>query len=329
MGSRRKAPKRCAEALRHSLSSANALLKEKGLSKFLEIIHLDYQNNLATVRDVGYGDYQVSIKSLYPKSSMPLCNGRKRENRLNELKNQYLNKLINNLKIIDIFYGPDRGYKNRSFYFEYTGNCGHQLLDTLAVLLKYKKRYTCQQCQPIKHGERQKVEGKLKKRTSTYIYWVSHHKKLPKKYHSFEAFKKEFGEKPHSRAKLELINNQYVWVNAIVSEDKDLILIESALRRNFRNSEIFKNALKMARVETEKGPRYRCASCKNLFKRTEVQIDHIEPIKDLDGKTLTKDNIIHRVWTDKIQVLDKVCHSFKSKAENKIRRENKKLKEKK
>lgn len=58
-------------------------------------------------------------------------------------------------------------------------------------------------------------------------------------------------------------------------------------------------------------------------------MDHIDPIADINGNPLNKQTLIERIWTDKIQVLDKTCHFLKSKEENKQRRKNKIDKKKK
>ena len=131
--------------------------------------------------------------------------------------------------------------------------------------------------------------------------------------------------------------------------------IISVLRREFRNSPLFRAAKKNARVEVPKynqdgseskkpAVMYRCAECKELYSekkdgKSQIQVDHIEPV--LDTKIGFKDwNMwIERmflgvdVWdekkgnipdvSDKLQILCLKCHKEKTDRENKERRRKK------
>jgi 5-methylcytosine-specific restriction endonuclease McrA len=83
-------------------------------------------------------------------------------------------------------------------------------------------------------------------------------------------------------------------------------------------------ALVAARVERNQ---YLCASCKLIFPRKEVQIDHIEPVTPTTGWE-SLDSFVTRlkVAVDKLQIICKTCHKKKSGAENETRRTSKKRK---
>jgi 5-methylcytosine-specific restriction endonuclease McrA len=136
------------------------------------------------------------------------------------------------------------------------------------------------------------------------------------------------GEKPFRRAKVELVNGEWTWNSLAITEEHEINLIATAVRQAFRHSDVYKKAIKDARVETEKGPRYRCAMCGKLAMAKQIQVDHIEPIAGMGDFKLDKSNVIDRIWTDRIQVLDKKCHAKKSAQENKLRTQNKRLQKK-
>jgi 5-methylcytosine-specific restriction endonuclease McrA len=72
---------------------------------------------------------------------------------------------------------------------------------------------------------------------------------------------------------------------------------------------------------------YLCASCKLIFTRKEVQIDHIEPVTPITGWD-SLDSFVTRlkVPIDKLQIICKTCHKTKSGAENETRRTSKRNK---
>jgi hypothetical protein len=311
----------------HTLKTTKNSLKEKGLSEYIFVVSIDKKNSFAIVEDKEFGKYRVDLKAFAPKTKFPLHKDRKFKNRKEAIVKKLVGTTINSNLILDVFYGPDRGYKNRSFYLEYQSPCGHIMIATYAYITKHKKTLVCMSCSSTEHGERKKIDGVLKKRTTTYIHWQRIKKTLPEKYHDFAVFKAEAGEKPYKRAELRILNDSLIWVPLESTIDRELNLIAQSLRSAFRHSEYYKKCLENARVETEEGPRYRCAACNLLFPRKYVQVDHIDPVSDVNGNSLTKENLIDRVWTEKIQVLDRKCHSKKTALENKIRKENKKSKE--
>lgn len=82
------------------------------------------------------------------------------------------------------------------------------------------------------------------------------------------------------------------------------------------------DALVAARVGRNQ---YLCASCKLIFPRKEVQIDHIEPVTPITGWD-SLDGFVTRlkVPTTQLQIICKECHKKKSGEENEIRRTSKK-----
>lgn len=308
----------------HTLETANYVLKEKNLDSFLWIQSIDNSVSTIKVVDKVYGIYTVDLKSLCPSTNFPIHKERRRAAKLLFLIKKYVGKTINGLKVTDIFYGPDKGYKNKTFYIEYTGMCGHKCTASHATLTRHKKKFSCQSCAATEHGERSKVDGKLKKRSSTYNHWQRIRNTLPDEYKDFSFFRKAAGDKPYKMARLRLIDGKPAWINLQIDEEnEDLLLIASAIRGAFRRSSYYKNALLAARIETAEGVRYICAVCLQLFKKKEVQVDHIEAIVSTDGFPLKKETVIDRVFTDKVQILDKKCHSKKSSVENALRRNNK------
>ena len=83
-------------------------------------------------------------------------------------------------------------------------------------------------------------------------------------------------------------------------------------------------ALVAARVARNQ---YLCASCKLLFTRKEVQIDHIDPVTPTTG-WVSLDSFVERlkVPIDKLQIICKTCHKTKSGGENETRRTSKRIK---
>lgn len=99
--------------------------------------------------------------------------------------------------------------------------------------------------------------------------------------------------------------------------------IFAALRRIFRWSPERKKALKGA-GDDKQG--YTCASCSKRCDRKGVAIDHVAPVVETSKGFQGWDIYVHRLFCSarNLQVLCKVCHSAKSKAENAERRKAKK-----
>jgi len=71
---------------------------------------------------------------------------------------------------------------------------------------------------------------------------------------------------------------------------------------------------------------HRCEECNDCFPASKMQADHIEPIIPLTGFD-SWGAVIERLYceVDGFQAMCKPCHKIKTKEENRIRRENKKL----
>ncbi len=106
--------------------------------------------------------------------------------------------------------------------------------------------------------------------------------------------------------------------------------IFGALRKCWRWTKERREVLNDSKV-TGKVDKFRCSECNKTRERKFVHVDHVfpvvDPLKGFEGF----DTYISRLYCDKtgLQILCSSCHSAKTKAENKLRRETKKkLKEK-
>ena len=303
---------------RHTKDTLNKVVTEAGYASFLSVV--DITDSGVLVSDSTYGKYLIDLKSFAPSMHIPLVKGRRTRERLAYL--QATKKKVAGYQVTRIFYGPDEGYKNRSFYIEYMAPCGHLTISTEAAIRSHpdKKCAACAVDSRTKHGVRQKKNTGIPPRSPEYNAWVSNKKKLPAGLaDSFNAFLAAVGPKPTKKARLVMVENSWVWEIRESHVDPEVELLATAVRQIFRRSRIYNNAITAARVETSDGPRYRCAICSNLAKRTEIQVDHIDPVHPKDGSDLTLDTLVRRIWNDNIQVVDRKCHSKKSMAENKER----------
>jgi hypothetical protein len=314
------------KVVKHNIETATKELIYRKLDHIIEVVSVDNLNGIVYLKDKSYGYYSTDIKSLCRSTKFPLIGHRKFVKKLEEMKSKYEGKEFLGVKVLEVFYGPDKGYKNRSFYFRYIGQCGHECIDTKAVMSKHRKTLKCRKCASTSHGARAKVNGVRPKRSPTYTSWVSAKKILPEKFHDFAVFLREVGEKPSKTAVIKIVDDTPMWevLDAYVDES-ELSLMASSLRQSFRHSRLYKECLNKAKIVTSEGVRYMCNNCKGLFPIKEVQVDHIDPVQPISGRPLEKNELIDRIWTDKIQVLDRKCHLFKSQRENSERRENKKL----
>jgi 5-methylcytosine-specific restriction endonuclease McrA len=91
------------------------------------------------------------------------------------------------------------------------------------------------------------------------------------------------------------------------------ILRRASLRWPERNE-----ALKNARVNRGQ---YKCASCKELFGRTAVAVDHIKPVIDIKEGQQSIDIYAERLFceAENLQALCHPCHDSKSRIENEMR----------
>lgn len=80
------------------------------------------------------------------------------------------------------------------------------------------------------------------------------------------------------------------------------------------------NVIKTARVERGS---YQCNICKQVgFKRTDLQIDHINPVVNIEEGFTTLDEFVSRLYVEEefLQAACRPCHEQKSLIENKMRK---------
>ena len=115
-------------------------------------------------------------------------------------------------------------------------------------------------------------------------------------------------------------------------EKKVGLVILKGLRDAFKRTKKYQNDLKSAKVTQ---PRYKqdgtrhkidsvffkCEHCLELFKQTEVQLDHIEPVIPTNDTYLnyTIHQMYDRIFNGKTQVLCKPCHKEKTRLETNAR----------
>lgn len=94
--------------------------------------------------------------------------------------------------------------------------------------------------------------------------------------------------------------------------------VVAALRRASLRWPPRHEAVKRARVERGL---YQCASCGELVKNKEFQVDHILPVVSIRDETTTMDEYINRLLCDVegFAILCLNCHKNKSHAENLMR----------
>lgn len=115
---------------------------------------------------------------------------------------------------------------------------------------------------------------------------------------------------------------------------KERNLLKGAIRRVFSRSELRKQAVEVSRVQHTDVNRPRvtkwskCPECKEFTPTYKMEVDHQEPIVPLNSslEQMSWDDVVNRTWCDEkgLVALCKICHNMKTKAENKIRRDNKK-----
>lgn len=117
---------------------------------------------------------------------------------------------------------------------------------------------------------------------------------------------------------------------------KERNLLKGCIRRTFSRSELREKAIAASRIDhfDPDRPRVkkwsRCAHCKELTPTYLGDLDHKDPIIPTDSsfENMSLDEVVDRTWCseDRLQFLCPTCHDEKTKAENKIRNENKKRK---
>jgi 5-methylcytosine-specific restriction endonuclease McrA len=88
--------------------------------------------------------------------------------------------------------------------------------------------------------------------------------------------------------------------------------VKAALRRTWGRSRQRQSALYNAKIAYGQ---YRCAKCGNIFRRKDIEVDHIDAV----GKFKNFDTYIERLFCDsnKLAILCKDCHKKKTKLDRK------------
>lgn len=116
---------------------------------------------------------------------------------------------------------------------------------------------------------------------------------------------------------------------------KDRNVVKGAIRRAFARSELYRKVKNANIVDhlDPKRPRVkkwcRCNICNMPEAYSYVVVDHIIPVVPLDSalEFMDANTLIDRVWCEEnnLQTCCKPCHNIKSRNENKLRRDFKKM----
>lgn len=117
---------------------------------------------------------------------------------------------------------------------------------------------------------------------------------------------------------------------------KEAGLIKGALRRVFSRSDLRKAALDSTRLTYEySDPNHKrvkkwseCFNCDMIVPTYTIDVDHTFPIVPVDKESfdLSPNELVDAMWCDpnNLRPFCKTCHTEKTQAENKLRRENRK-----
>ncbi len=119
---------------------------------------------------------------------------------------------------------------------------------------------------------------------------------------------------------------------------KDLGLIKEALRRAFSRSERRRAVIELSivdHIDTSR-PRVKtwcqCPKCKRFTPKSYMEADHIDPVVPVTSslKDMEVHDLLNRIWcaSNNLLAICEECHDTKTKAENKIRAANRKLRKK-
>ena len=102
-------------------------------------------------------------------------------------------------------------------------------------------------------------------------------------------------------------------------------ILRAGSRKWPQRYEAIKRALIGKRLDPSTGKmsnRYKCASCSNLFKADQIQVDHILPVVDVNDGFVDWNTYIDRMYPEAVgfQILCSECHSVKTQNERKMRK---------
>lgn len=119
---------------------------------------------------------------------------------------------------------------------------------------------------------------------------------------------------------------------------KERNLIKGAIRRAFSRSDLRRQTVEQSIIDHTDASRPRvkswgrCTACQIPIPKSYLIVDHISPVIPVDRsfEDMTIDEVVDRMWClpSNLQIICEPCHLIKSKEENKIRRANKKEKNK-
>lgn len=107
------------------------------------------------------------------------------------------------------------------------------------------------------------------------------------------------------------------------------------MRRVFSRSDMRKKIIDEAIVKDYKDPKrkavkfwIKCEECENMEAKSNIQLDHVSPVVPITSSLVEMEieELADRIWCEEknLRKLCLRCHSIKTKAENKERREYKK-----
>ena len=100
-------------------------------------------------------------------------------------------------------------------------------------------------------------------------------------------------------------------------------LLDQYLRKLFMHSGIHRVVYR----KHTKNAKVKCGECSEYFHKKEMEIDHIDPVHPVDGRTISFEEKKQRMLfcgLDNFQPVCKPCHNKKTAIENTLRRNNKK-----
>ena len=111
---------------------------------------------------------------------------------------------------------------------------------------------------------------------------------------------------------------------------KDMVLIRTALRKSFIQSEYRYSFLKSHRIEVPKYKkngelakrpfvRYPCKNCRELYPGDGINVDHVKKVGTFVS-VMDIENFFFRIWCcwDNLQLLCFDCHKLKTASERKL-----------
>lgn len=108
-------------------------------------------------------------------------------------------------------------------------------------------------------------------------------------------------------------------------QKKQISFAKNVLRRASLKWKPRNEAFKSAKVSYGK---YKCADCEQIFRRKDVELDHKDPVINIQKGFIDLNEFVHRLFApiEGWAVLCVTCHSIKTAIENEMREHFKKKK---